>query len=95
MAYFTPAELPENKYYLFGKEGGKKLASEYDLPFLGQIPLIQSIREGGDEGVPAMVGNDVLTKEAFTKVVSLAVRQIAVRNADLPKTQTITVEQDA
>ena len=92
MAYFTPAELPENKYYLFGKEGGKKLASEYDLPFLGQIPLIQSIREGGDEGVPAMVGDDAVTKDAFTKAVSLAVRQIAVRNADLPKSQTIVVE---
>ena len=92
MAYFTPAELPENKYYLFGKEGGKRLADEYDLPFLGQIPLVQTIREGGDEGVPAMVGNDTLSKDAFTQVVSLAVRQIAVRNANLPKTQTITVE---
>ena len=92
MAYFTPAELPENKYYLFGKEGGKKLADEYDLPFLGQVPLIQSIREGGDEGVPAMVGTDANTKDAFTKVVSLAVRQIAVRNADMPKSQTIVVE---
>jgi len=92
MAYFTPAELPENKYYLFGKEGGKKLADEYDLPFLGQVPLIQSIREGGDEGVPAMVGTDAITKNAFTKVVSLAVRQIAVRNADMPKSQTIVVE---
>ena len=65
MAYFTPAELPENKYYLFGKEGGLKLASEYDLPFLGQIPLVQSIREGGDEGVPAMVGSDAVSKDAF------------------------------
>ncbi|MCE2844129.1 MAG: Mrp/NBP35 family ATP-binding protein [Chitinophagaceae bacterium] len=92
MAYFTPTELPENKYYLFGKEGGKKLAEEYDLPFLGQVPLIQSIREGGDEGVPAMVGTDAITKDAFTKVVSLAVRQIAVRNADMPKSQTIVVE---
>jgi len=92
MAYFTPSELPENKYYLFGKEGGKKLADEYDLPFLGQVPLIQSIREGGDEGVPAMVGTDAITKDAFTKVVSLAVRQIAVRNADMPKSQTIVVE---
>ena len=91
MAYFTPAELPENKYYLFGKEGGRKLADEYDLPFLGQVPLIQSIREGGDEGVPAMVGNDAITKKAFTKVVSLAVRQIAVRNAEMPKSQTIVV----
>ena len=62
MAYFTPAELPENKYYLFGKDGGKHLADEYDLPFLGQVPLIQSIREGGDLGVPAMVGEDAITK---------------------------------
>ncbi len=91
MAYFTPAELPENKYYLFGKDGGKHLADEYDLPFLGQIPLIQSIREGGDVGVPAMVGEDSITKEAFTTVVSNAVRQIAIRNANLPKTQTINV----
>ena len=92
MAYFTPAELPENKYYLFGKEGGKRLADEYDLPFLGQVPLIQSIREGGDEGVPAMVGEDEITKAAFISAVSNAVRQIAMRNANLPKTQTIDVQ---
>jgi ATP-binding protein involved in chromosome partitioning len=91
MAYFTPAELPDNKYYLFGKEGGLKLASEYDLSFLGQIPLVQSIREGGDEGVPAMVGKDAVSKEAFRNFVGNAVRQIAIRNANLPKTATITV----
>jgi ATP-binding protein involved in chromosome partitioning len=91
MAYFTPAELPDNKYYLFGKEGGLKLASEYDLPFLGQIPLVQSIREGGDEGVPAMVGADTVSKDAFRIFVGNAVRQIAIRNANLPKTATITV----
>jgi ATP-binding protein involved in chromosome partitioning len=91
MAYFTPAELPENKYYLFGKEGGLKLASEYDLSFLGQIPLVQSIREGGDEGVPAMVGKDTVSKDAFRTFVGNAVRQIAIRNANLPKTATITV----
>jgi ATP-binding protein involved in chromosome partitioning len=91
MAYFTPAELPDNKYYLFGKEGGLKLASEYDLSFLGQIPLVQSIREGGDEGVPAMVGKDAVSKDAFRTFVGNAVRQIAIRNANLPKTATITV----
>jgi ATP-binding protein involved in chromosome partitioning len=89
MAYFTPEELPNNKYYLFGKEGGKHLASEYDLAFLGQIPLVQSIREGGDEGVPAMVGKDEISKKAFTEAVSAAVRNIAIRNANMPKTQTI------
>jgi ATP-binding protein involved in chromosome partitioning len=93
MAYFTPAELPNNKYYLFGKEGGRNLASEYDLPFLGQVPLVQSIREGGDAGVPAMVGEDEISKNALREVVSTAVRQIAIRNANLPKTQTITVAQ--
>ena len=91
MAYFTPAELPNNKYYLFGKEGGRNLAEEYDLPFLGQIPLVQSIREGGDEGVPAMVGKDEISKDALRTVVSQAVRQIAIRNANLPKTETINV----
>jgi len=91
MAYFTPAELPDNKYYLFGKEGGKRLAEEYDLPFLGQIPLVQTIREGGDEGVPAMVGNDEVSKDALRSVVSQAVRQIAIRNANLPKTETINM----
>jgi ATP-binding protein involved in chromosome partitioning len=91
MAYFTPAELPNNKYYLFGKEGGRNLAEEYDLPFLGQIPLVQSIREGGDEGVPAMVGADEVSKNALRTVVSQAVRQIAIRNANLPKTETINV----
>ena len=93
MAYFTPTELPNNKYYLFGKEGGRNLASEYDLPFLGQVPLVQSIREGGDAGVPAMVGEDEISKNALREVVSTAVRQIAIRNANLPKTQTITVAQ--
>jgi ATP-binding protein involved in chromosome partitioning len=89
MAYFTPAELPENKYYIFGKEGGSKLAEEYELNFLGQIPLIQSIREGGDEGTPAMAGNDELSKQAFSAVVSNIVRNIAIRNANLPKTKVI------
>lgn len=91
MAYFIPAELPDNKYYLFGKEGGRKLAEEYDLPFLGQIPLVQTIREGGDEGVPSMVGNDDLTKEAFRNFTAQTVRNIAMRNANLPQTSLIEV----
>jgi len=93
MAYFTPAELPENKYYIFGKEGGQKLAEEYELNFLGQIPLIQSIREGGDEGIPTMAGNDDLSKQAFTNAVSNIVRNISIRNANLPKTKVIEVAQ--
>ncbi len=91
MAYFTPAELPENKYFLFGKEGGKRLADEYDLPFLGQVPLVQSIREGGDEGVPAMVGTDAISQQAFRDVTAEAVRNIAKRNASMPQTKPVEV----
>ena len=85
MSYFTPAELPGNKYYIFGNEGGKRLAEEYDLPFLGQIPLVQSIREGGDQGVPIMVSDDMITKKAFEDFAANAVRSISMRNASLDK----------
>src|SRR5580765_3562664 len=81
MSYFTPAELPDNKYYIFGKEGGKRLAEEYDIPLLGQIPLVQSIREGGDQGVPIMMSDDEITKKAFEEFAAVAVRSIAMRNA--------------
>jgi ATP-binding protein involved in chromosome partitioning len=83
MSYFTPAELPENKYYIFGKEGGKRLADEYDLPFLGQIPLVQSIREGGDTGMPIMIGNDEITKKAFDEFAAHVVRSVSMRNANM------------
>jgi ATP-binding protein involved in chromosome partitioning len=91
MAYFTPAELPDNKYYIFGKEGGKRLADEYDLAFLGQIPLVQSIREGGDNGVPAMVGDDPVSQKAFEDFAGLAARNIAMRNAKVPQTKPVAV----
>jgi ATP-binding protein involved in chromosome partitioning len=83
MSYFTPEELPDNKYYIFGKDGGKRLADEYDLPFLGQIPLVQSIREGGDQGVPVMMSNDSITKKAFQEFTSTVVRNIARQNANM------------
>lgn len=91
MAFFTPAELPDNKYYIFGKDGGRRLADEYDLPFLGQIPLVQSIREGGDAGKPAMVGDDPVSKEAFENFAGLAARNIAIRNAAAPSTKLVEV----
>ena len=87
MSYFTPIELPENKYYLFGKNGGKNLAEEFDIPFLGQIPIVQAIREGGDIGVPIMVSDDELTKKAFHDFAANATRGIAMRNANLEPTQ--------
>lgn len=89
MSYFTPAELPDNKYYIFGKDGGKNLAEEFDIPFLGQIPIVESIREGGDIGVPAMVGDDEITKKAFVDFASNAVRGIAMRNANMEPTQIV------
>ena len=87
MSYFTPAELPDNKYYLFGKEGGKNLAEEFDIPFLGQIPLVQSIREGGDIGIPAMAGDELITREAFMEFAGNAARGIAMRNANMPASE--------
>ena len=83
MSYFTPAELPNNKYYIFGKEGGKRLADEYDIPFLGQIPLVQSIREGGDIGVPIMMSDDEITKAAFSEFAGTVARSISMRNAHM------------
>src|SRR5688572_24380964 len=83
MSYFTPAELPGNRYYIFGKEGGKKLAEEYEIPFLGQIPLVQSIREGGDIGVPIMVSDDPVSKRAIAEFAGNAARSIAMRNANM------------
>ncbi len=91
MSYFTPAELPDNKYFIFGKDGGKRLADEYDLPFLGQIPLVQSIREGGDQGVPIMMSDDVITKKAFEGFASYVVRSIAMRNANMSSEKVVEV----
>lgn len=83
MSYFSPAELPDNKYYIFGKEGGRRLADEFDLPFLGEIPLVQNIREGGDLGVPVMVGDDDISKSAFIEFSKNAIRGISMRNAQM------------
>ena len=83
MSYFTPAELPDNRYYIFGKQGGRRLADEYDIPFLGEIPLVQSIREGGDQGIPAMMNDEPVTKKAFELFAAGVVRSIAMRNADI------------
>jgi ATP-binding protein involved in chromosome partitioning len=91
MAYFTPEELPENKYYLFGKEGGRKLAEKYQVPFLGEIPIIQSIRESGDTGYPAVLKNG-LTKEAYMSLAEEVARQIAIRNASIEKTEIVEIK---
>ncbi len=88
MAYFTPAELPENKYFIFGKDGGKNLAEKYSVPFLGQIPLVQSIRESGDSGLPAVM-KDGVTATAFVDLAEALARQIAIRNANFAGTRKV------
>lgn len=88
MAYFTPAELPDNKYYIFGKDGGRNLAERYDVPFLGQIPLVQSIRESGDSGLPAVM-KDGPTAKAFTDLAEALARQIAIRNATFEQSRKV------
>ena len=94
MSYFTPAELPGHKYYIFGKEGGKRLAEEYDLPFLGQIPLVQSIREGGDAGKPIMLSDDGITKAAFYEFAGTVARSVSMRNAHMkPEVVAEVVEE--
>jgi ATP-binding protein involved in chromosome partitioning len=90
MAYFIPAELPNNKYYIFGKDGGKRLADEFEMNFLGQIPLVQSIREGGDYGKPIMASDEAITKQAFAEFTAATVRSIAMRNAEIPATELLT-----
>lgn len=91
MSYFTPAELPDHKYYIFGKDGGKRLAEEFEIPFLGQIPLVQSIREGGDLGIPAMAGDDPVTIRAFLEFSRKVAQQVAIRNARMAPTRVVEI----
>jgi len=91
MSYFIPAELPANKYYIFGKDGGKKVAEEYGLPLLGQIPIVQGIREAGDSGLPAVLNNDPVTKAAFQNFAANCERYIAIRNSTVEATKPVVV----
>lgn len=80
MAYFTPAELPENKYYIFGKDGGKELAKQYDVPFLGEIPLVQAIAEAGDAGAPIVLNKDEIQAKAFEAIAGKLAQQVSINN---------------
>ena len=91
MAWFTPAELPENKYYLFGKEGCKRLAEELQVPLLGQIPIVQSICEGGDTGKPVALNPNSITGQAFQALAENVVAQIEYRNTHLAPTHRVEV----
>ncbi|MDR2915219.1 MAG: Mrp/NBP35 family ATP-binding protein [Tannerella sp.] len=89
MAWFTPAELPENKYYIFGKEGGKRLAEELNIPLLGQIPIVQSICESGDAGSPVALNPDTLTGSAFRKLAENVVERVNYRHEYLSPTKRV------
>ncbi len=89
MAYFTPEELPENKYYIFGKEGAKNLSEDLNISFLGEIPLVQSIREAGDSGRPAALQEETPLAKAFEKITKEVIKELNNRNEILPPTEVI------
>ena len=93
MAWFTPAELPENKYYIFGKEGCKQLAQEMNVPLLAQIPLVQSICENGDAGTPAALSSDTATGLAFINLAQAVVTVVNRRNKEQPETKIVGIKQ--
>ena len=94
MAWFTPAELPNNKYYIFGEGGGKKLAKMANTVLLGQVPIVQSIREGGDKGMPAVLGDEAMVKDAFLNIAKSTARQIALRNELMSPTQMVHMRNE-
>lgn len=91
MSYFTPAELPENKYYIFGKDGAKTLASDIDTVFLGEVPLVQSVREGGDLGQPVALNTNSPIEIAFTEITKNMLTQLIKRNEELPPTEVVKI----
>ncbi|MDN3618073.1 Mrp/NBP35 family ATP-binding protein [Polaribacter undariae] len=91
MAYFTPEELPDNKYYIFGKDGAKNLAEDIKTKFLGEIPLVQSIRESGDVGHPVALQNGTILEKSFNDITKEMVAELLKRNADLPPTEVVRI----
>jgi ATP-binding protein involved in chromosome partitioning len=92
MAYFTPEELPENKYYIFGKEGARNLATDLNVPFLGEVPIVQSIREAGDYGRPAALQTDSIIGTVFENITRNVVQETVNRNESLPATEAIKIK---
>ncbi len=91
MAFFTPEELPSNKYYIFGKDGAKNLADDLGVPLLGEVPIVQSIREAGDVGRPAALQTATIVESAFEELTKNMVEQLVKRNEDLPPTEAIRI----
>jgi len=91
MAYFTPDELPNNKYHIFGEGGAKNLAEDLKVPFLGELPLVQSIREAGDVGRPAALQANSISATAFETITKNVVQEVVGRNKDLPPTEAIKI----
>ncbi|MHC5309087.1 Mrp/NBP35 family ATP-binding protein [Myroides sp. LJL116] len=91
MAYFTPEELPENKYYIFGENGAKNLAEDLQVPFLGEVPIVQSIREAGDFGRPASFQDDSVVAKSFLDITRNVVEEVVKRNDSLPPTEAIKI----
>lgn len=92
MSWFTPEELPDNKYYIFGKDGGKKLAEEFDVPLLAQLPIVQSVREGGDSGKPISLNLESPLAQSYLSLAQAVVTVTRRRNASLPKTERVSVK---
>ena len=92
MSWFTPEELPDNKYYIFGKDGCKNLAEKENIPFLGQIPIVQSIREGGDFGNPAVLNDGSLVEKAFKELSASIIKAVDDRNANLEPTKRVEIK---
>jgi len=93
MAWFTPEELPENKYYIFGKDGGVKLAEKLDLPLLGQVPIVQGIREGGDSGNPIACDEQSIIGKVFAEIAANVIKEVENRNQNLDPTQKVKVSK--
>ena len=92
MAYFSPAEFPDKKYYLFGKEGAKNLSSDLGVPFLGEVPLVQSLREAGDIGRPAALQDESEIKDTFNLISKNMISELLLRNKKLPATEVIKIK---
>jgi ATP-binding protein involved in chromosome partitioning len=91
MAYFTPAELPENKYYIFGKGGAQQMAEQFELPFLGEVPIVQGIREGGDVGMPAVLDQANPASRIFIDLAQNVARNVSMRNANVEPTKVVQI----